>query len=593
MPPDRIPNDARDAAMVAWIHGFAPYGVITTDNEFRVQSWNHWMETRSGKEAGSVIGQDLFKIYPDLADRSLVPRFQRALTGEVSVLSTALHGYLFRLLPSVRDESFPHMQQTARIAPLRHGQETIGTIIVVEDVTEREVQAHLLRRQHDRDTILSWALAHLLASLHPRQSIRDLFCKIVEHYDWDTYLLYLRNPDGKTLKLHGAGGLPPEAESRLSLLDGTSDTGKMLFDLPKPVALEHLDTSKETIFGPALGFRTCVLIPLIAGEDNLGTFCFATRTRDTLQDGELDLLSTIGQYLAVALNKEATTLKLHSAQEKLSRHASDLEKQVNDRTVKLRDTITELETFSHSIAHDLRAPIRAMRGYCEALAEDFSAVLPDEAANIINRLSGACIRLDNLTKDLLTFAKVSRQEVELVPVDLESLISEVLALNVAAPGTVTVRRPVNNVLGQRTLLQQCLANLIDNAAKFVAEGMAPDILIYTEKNSPDTETIARSSSFPFTSARLREKEPSTAEKALRAGGRVRIFIEDKGIGIDHESHGKIFGIFERANQSGKYPGTGMGLAIVARAMQRMGGACGVESEPGVGSRFWLDLPAAP
>jgi signal transduction histidine kinase len=303
----------------------------------------------------------------------------------------------------------------------------------------------------------------------------------------------------------------------------------------------------------------------------------------------LELLSTIGQYLAVALSKEAINLKLRAAQTELSEHANALEKEVNDRTLKLRDTITELETFSHTIAHDLRAPIRAMTGFCEVLSEDFSAVLPAEGAEVIGRLSGACRRLEDLTRDLLAFSKVSRQDIQLAPVDVDEIVSEVLSMNLAALNTVQVRRPLAPVIAHRTLLKQCLANLIDNASKFVMLGAIPEISIYTEEVHPDTESIAKSAGAPFMRADGRDKTifPSSG------GRRIRIVVQDKGIGIDPEAHGKIFGIFERATSSAEYPGSGIGLAIVARAMQRMAGTCEVESALGVGSCFRLELPAAP
>jgi hypothetical protein len=104
-------------------------------------------------------------MFPDLQERGLATRFERALEGEISVLSTALHGYLLRMDSVVREGGFDLMQQTARIAPLVYQKEIVGLIIVIEDVTQREFQASILRRQHERDRTLSWALAHLLEAL--------------------------------------------------------------------------------------------------------------------------------------------------------------------------------------------------------------------------------------------------------------------------------------------------------------------------------------------------------------------------------------------------------------------------------------------
>ena len=548
--------------MLAWIEEAAPYGVITTDRDFRIRSWNRWMELHAGKPFAAVAGQGLFALFPELAARGLAGRLLRVLEGEASVLSTALHGYLITLPLASGECGFNQMQQTARIAPLLYKGEIVGSIIVIEDVSQREIQALTLRRQHQRDNIMSWALAQLLASKEPRHSIRDLFCKIAGEFDFDSYLLYLRPRGQQNLTLTGAGGMSPEEETQFASLEPESELGRLFLTVDRPRASENLPLAqtKEAVLNRVFGFRSCALLPLLADGARLGMLCFASRSRETLQKDEVELLSTISQYLAVAVAKEATHLELHAAQAQLSRHAQELEHKVDDRTAKLRETISELETFSHTVAHDLRAPIRALTGYCQTLAEDFSTVLPPDAKDVIDRLGRACERLDLLTRDLLEFTRVSRQEIHLAPVDLEAVVADALFLHATQTDVIQVRRPLLPVLAHRTLLQQCLGNLIDNALKFVPPGSRASVTVWTE---------------------------------ITPVGKVRIVVEDKGIGIAEEVKSKIFGIFERGTSSSTYPGSGIGLAIVDRALQRMGGACGVESELGVGSRFWLEVPAAP
>src|SRR6476646_6000601 len=149
--------------------------------------------------------------------------------------------------------------------------------------------------------------------------------------------------------------------------------------------------------GKGLGFRAYVSIPLIAGTTFLGILCFATRTRDTISAGESDLLNSIGQYLSVALNREKTDRELREAQQKLNVHALELEHKITERTASLKQIIAELQTFSYTIAHDLRAPIRALKGYCEVLIEDYADDLPGEAKTIIHRLRNSSLQMDALT----------------------------------------------------------------------------------------------------------------------------------------------------------------------------------------------------
>jgi signal transduction histidine kinase len=165
-----------------------------------------------------------------------------------------------------------------------------------------------------------------------------------------------------------------------------------------------------------------------------------------------------------------------------------------------------------------------------------------------------------------------------------------VALGKTASEAVTVEGSLPSVLAQKTLAHQCVANLVENGLKFVPDGAKPKIRIRAERVSSaslappsDTELLSRSRFTAFDSG--------TSSAVPQA--RVRIWVEDEGIGIPPEARNKIFGIFERAVANDQFDGTGIGLAIVARAMERMEGACGVESELGSGSRFWLEFRCVP
>jgi signal transduction histidine kinase len=167
-------------------------------------------------------------------------------------------------------------------------------------------------------------------------------------------------------------------------------------------------------------------------------------------------------------------------------------------------------------------------------------------------------------------------------------------------GVLTIKEPLHAVWAHPTLLQQCLSNLLDNALKFVVPGTTPSVTVWSEKFTPSQpEKPETGSRHAFHSALLpleqststvNAREPAGSESAAR---RIRIYVEDNGIGIEPECRQKVFGVFERLHVAGKYEGTGIGLAIVARAIQRMNGSCGVEAaSSGNGSRFWLELACA-
>ncbi len=587
--PGDSPESLRQSALLSWIQQFAPYGAITLDKSLRIECWNHWMEVHSGLRSEEVVGKDLLGLFPDLEERKLVGPFARALTGESSVLSSALHRYLLPLPSPLRDAGVAHMLQTARITPLLAGREVCGIVVMIEDVTQREAQADALVRQHRRDEVLSWALAHFLTSEEPRKSIRQLFFKVAEQLDFDTFLLYIRDVETGALSLLTSGGIPAELEGEFARHPHFLAAAAS----PETVVLDSVQTRPEAGYEALkkAGISAAVAIPLLITERSLGLLCFATWSRDHIAPDESELLKTISQYLAAALDRENTNVQLQKAKEQLVGHAQLLEKRVEERTLRLRETVSELETFSYTLAHDLKAPVRAMIGYCEVLLEDYGQTLPVEVSFIVEKLAQSPKRMEALIKDLLKFSELSRREVVLSRVELGPIVENVLSLRLpTVRQATTVRAPLHAVYGHGVLLHQVLSNLIDNAVKFVDSNTRAKITISTEvvtHTSPNT----RSRPLLFNSTES-EELPSAAPSADPAAPKIRIWVQDEGIGIPEEVHQKVFGIFERGVTAGLYEGTGMGLAIVARATQRMGGTCGVESELGKGSRFWIELPAA-
>ena len=235
-----------------------------------------------------------------------------------------------------------------------------------------------------------------------------------------------------------------------------------------------------------------------------------------------------------------------------------LAKQIRD----LAAANQELDAFSYSISHDLRAPLRAMQGFSEALLEDYGERLDATGHDYAQRIAAASRQMDALIQDLLAYSRLVRTEVSLDPVSLETVVDEAcgsLQMEIKErEGEVLVERPLARVMGHRAVLGQIVSNLVGNALKFTSPGTPPRVRIRTEV----------------------------------AGGRVRLWVEDNGIGIAPEHRERIFRAFERLHGVQEYPGTGIGLAIVQKGAARLGGQAGVESEPGVGSRFWVELAPA-
>jgi len=239
-----------------------------------------------------------------------------------------------------------------------------------------------------------------------------------------------------------------------------------------------------------------------------------------------------------------------------------LEELVAARTAELREVNAELEAFASTVSHDLRAPLRAVEAFSTALAEDYGERLDAQGRDYALSITHAARRMDTLIRDLLAYSRVGRTAMVLVPVELGHVVQESfmqLAVIVQDSGAaIAIEDELPAVLAHHQVLVQAVTNLLSNAIKFVAPGERPRVRVWAE----------------------------------RRGETVRLWVEDEGIGIEAESQEQIFTVFERLHPADDYPGTGIGLAVVRRGIERMGGQVGVESEPGSGSRFWIELPAA-
>ncbi|HUR58394.1 MAG TPA: ATP-binding protein [Opitutaceae bacterium] len=237
-----------------------------------------------------------------------------------------------------------------------------------------------------------------------------------------------------------------------------------------------------------------------------------------------------------------------------------LEAQVADRTAKLRQMVEELEAFSYSVSHDLRSPLRVLDGYARALSEDYQHKLDAQAQQYLAKISSTAQRMDRLTQDILAYSRASRVELTMAPVNLDLLVRDAIEqypVLSAARGSIQIAPSLGWVMGHGPSLMQCLSNLLENALKFASPERPSRVDIRTEQRA----------------------------------GRIRVLIEDNGTGIDLCQRERIFGLFERATTT-QVPGTGIGLAIVKKAVARMNGTVGVERAPVHGCIFWFELAAA-
>ncbi len=456
------------------------------------------------------------------------------------------------LINKRKDGSLYHEEMTitpvkeSRGAPLRF-------IAIKQDVTERKRAEAALERRNLHLRLLQQASARLLGGQEPVQILRELHPQIAQVFGADAFLLY--RPGNGRLQLEASGGFSAEQQQKLQTLrSGCAICARPAAALQTMVAT-HVQTREvpNRRFVRKLGLRSYLHHPLVINNRIHGTLAFASRRREDYDAVDQEFFATVARTLAEALERQRL-------QSELRHHASNLEHTVHERTAKLRETVTELEQMSYAMIHDLRAPLRVIHSFPTLVAEDPQNRLTGESRELLRKLQAAAERMDHLVRDVLNYARIVRREIPLQPVNVAALAADVIASHPqfrTSGVEVFIAPDLPAVLANPGALGQCLSQLLANAVRFARPGTKPVIAIKSE---------------------------------IAEAGFARLIVEDNGIGIAPELRERIFGLFNRLANTGE--GTGMGLAIVRKAVERMGGRLGVDSQPGHGSRFWIELKLA-
>jgi signal transduction histidine kinase/CHASE3 domain sensor protein len=315
-------------------------------------------------------------------------------------------------------------------------------------------------------------------------------------------------------------------------------------------ALSARSPALETLLSQ--GYRSFLSVAMVVENRQIGKLNLCASHPHAFKDREREIVYEVADQLAIAI-------KQSQLRSQVQEYALELEQRVRKRTQQLEDANQELEAFSYSISHDLRAPLRAIEGFAQILLDDYSDRLDGWGQEYAHRIVEAASRLDKLIQDLLAYSRLGRTEIKLHPIDLSLIINEVLTeLELEIKETdaqIFVESPLPVALAHRSVLKQIVTNFLTNSIKFVLTNVRPQIKIW----------------------------------AQRRGDYVRLWVEDNGIGIAPQHQQRIFKPFERLHGVEAYAGTGIGLAIVQRGIERMGGRVGVESSLQHGSRFWIEL----
>jgi PAS domain S-box-containing protein len=374
---------------------------------------------------------------------------------------------------------------------------------------------------------------------------------------WDWGAVWLPGPDKTTLRCIGTWWRP---ELACDATDPTADTALLPGELCRRVlATGAMD---KAVLDPAIcarsatvagGLRHAIAFPILRGTAVLGVIALAARQAELVLDpAERGLFDSVGRLLGLFVERTRAEAALRELN-------IELERRVLERTRELETSNRDLEAFSSSVSHDLRAPLRAIVGFSNILLDDFGDSLPGEARDLLGRIDAAGRRLRSLVNDLLAFARLGRDELQRSRVELDPLvravIEELLAGRDLGDRLDLQVMPLGSCHADPSLLRTVWTNLIDNALK------------YSQTRGRMVIEIGR-------------------EVRDRA---IVYYVRDNGVGFDMKYAARLFGVFQRLHPASEFEGTGIGLANVRRIVERHHGHVAATSEQGRGSRFEFTL----
>lgn len=488
---------------------------------------------------------------------------QRLAGGDWALARTLREGRAF-LNEEVDIETFEGRRKTIlnSAVPIHNELgEVISAVAVNVDITERKQAEEALQRSTQRLETLQQIDRAILQVTSPREIAEAALIRMKQAIAYQQAMVVLFNFEttqayilaGQVDSKPAGSVLPIET---LTSLEGLryreavryiEDLGTML---QRPPLLEQLFLQ---------GTQSAVIVALLVENELIGDLYLLSNQRAAFDLESQEVAQEVANQLAVMIQQA-------QLREQLQRYAEELEQRVSERTAQLEETNRELEAFTYSVSHDLRAPLRTMQGFAQALLEDCGEQLEDFCRSYIDSIIGDAVQMNGLINDLLEYSRLTRTQINLQPTDLDTVVNQALKQLTAQiqekQAQVHLVAPLPQVMAHRSTLVQVIANLISNAVKFTEPDVQPQVDIFATPERQDQQDW------------------------------TRLWIVDNGLGIAPEHQERVFRVFERLHGAESYPGTGIGLAIVRKGLERMGGQVGVDSQLGRGSRFWIALPSA-
>ena len=541
--------------------------VMATDTAGRITFLNPVAAAITGWRLEEALGQPIQSVLRIINEKTREPA--EDIVGRVlregKIVALANHTALVS-----RDGRFIPIEDSA--APIKDTDGNVsGAVVVFYDVTEMRRAQDALLESESRFRLLSETAGGLLASEDPRGIVNDLCRKVMEHVDCQAFFNFLADERVGRLCLNACAGIPDEEVRNLEWLDyGVAVCGCVAQEEMPMVAEDIFHTSDlRTELVKSYGIQAYACHPLMAQGRLIGTLSFGTKTRPRFSPRDLTLMKTVADQVATALERIRLIRELQ-------RSRDELEIRVQERTVELRkmneeqkiytarleQSNRELEEFAFIASHDLQEPLRKIQTFADLVKKSHYDSLGDSGRDQLERMQRSAARMRDLIQDLLEYSRITSKPEPFAPVNLKEPVEEALSdlgMLLEETGGRAEISELPAIVADRVQMRRLFQNLIDNGLKYQS-GDKPLIRIYADSSCTD--------------------------------GFWEIHVKDNGIGFDERYLDKIFKPYQRLHgRNSIYRGTGMGLAICRRIVERHGGGITARSEPGRGATFIVRLPA--
>ncbi|GAB4201685.1 MAG: hypothetical protein Fur006_54410 [Coleofasciculaceae cyanobacterium] len=488
---------------------------------------------------------------------------QRLASDEWALARTLREGRTF-LNEEIDIETFDGQRKTIlnSAVPIRNEVgEVISAVAVNVDITEHKQAEAALRRSAQRLETLQQIDRAILQVTSPEEIAKAALLRLSQAIAYQQAMVVLFNFEANEAYVLAGQVDSQPAGSVFPIETLASPSG-----LRYREAVRYIEDLGTMLQRPPLleqefarGTRSVAIVALMVENELIGDLYLLADRPCAFDLERREIAQEVANQLAIVIQQA-------QLRQQLQRYAEELEQRVAERTAQLEETNQELEAFTYSVSHDLRAPLRTIQGFAQALLEDCGEQLEDFCRSYIDSIIDDAVQMNSLISDLLNYSRLTRTQINLQPIGLDEVVEEALKQLTAQiqekQAQIKIAAPLPQVMAHRSILIQIVTNLISNAIKFVEPNTQPQIDIFSEEHYQNNQRW------------------------------TRLWIVDNGIGIAPEHQERIFRVFERLHGAETYPGTGIGLAIVRKGLERMGGQVGVESQLGQESRFWIALPSA-